>query len=71
MDRCRVPKVGGPLLGSEFMARAIVDLEIDINSDNVGLPVTSVVLLPQGGYRIARLLSRLPNLCEAKESNKK
>jgi hypothetical protein len=67
---CRVPKGGIPLHNIEIMARAIVDLDIEINGANVGLPITTVTLLPDGGYRIARFQTRLPNLCEAQSQKK-
>lgn len=60
---CRVPKTAAATQRMETTARAIVDLGIEINEVNVGLPITSVTLFPNGSYRIRRYHSRLPDLC--------
>jgi hypothetical protein len=62
-ERCRIPKTGTAIQVTEIRARAIVDLGIEINGSNVGLPITSVTLFPNGAYRIRRYRSRLPDLC--------
>ena len=63
-SNCRVPKtVANPILQTETMARAVVDLGIEMNADNVGLPITLVTLFPDGHHRIKRYSSRLPDLC--------
>jgi len=60
---CRVSKTAAATQRMETTARAIVDLGIEINEVNVGLPITSVTLFPNGSYRIRRYHSRLPDLC--------
>jgi hypothetical protein len=66
--KCRVPRKDTHIQHAEATVRAAIDLAIEIDGDNVGLPITSVTFFPNGSYHVRRYHTRLPDLCSANQA---
>jgi hypothetical protein len=62
--KCRVPETGEPSKRIEPTARAWVDFGIETRGQDVGLPITTITLSPDGRFAIHRFRSRMQSVCE-------